>query len=506
MRDRPDHSAVMSRVFAASLRIGFAVAVAASIWACDPCASCSTKKVMPTPTASPTATVSATPTASATSTRTGTPTATPTATATPIAESVGSGLFAVDCKNLLAYVPLLNSNDPASGNGRVSVLDLSVNPNSKDPRKTTVILTHADSPTGTALDPIDHLIIVVSGSSGTGGFVDVINESTNQFVSGSPFTMPAGTEPGFTGQVLFDPVHGKAIISVEEISGCPVAGTCTGFVTFDPVAHSFGSVISANYAETFAFNPSTGQVVDASDSDSAGQIGIVDISTPKACTLEDSNIGGDNDGSAIDPFTDIAVVSNEDGTATVINLNGSTLVTNPTPPPACLVQEGGTNPNSVFVDGLPGSTAGSAINPTTHQAFLIEDGSSGISLLSLPQAPVVQMPSALPTPSISSIPNDPNGCVWQTQGDPYAVAVCNNSGYAVDLSPATFLVQIDLTAFENNPAAIASPLPSGQCFNTNSPFGCNNNLGVVFFPLPPDAEITPSCIVPTATPTATPGP
>ena len=493
----------LPRPIALVVAVVFPALAIAMIAGCDPCPRCSSKKFRPTPTA----TISPTPTATSTATATQTPTATPSPT--PITQSPGSGLFAVDCDNQLAYVPLLYSNDPETGNGRVSVLDLSVNPNTKDPRKATVVLSHPDSPTGTALDPTDHLIIVVSGSSGINGFVDVIDETTNQLVSGSPFTMPEGTEPGGTGQVVYDPVRKKAIIAVEEIAGCPSAGTCTGFLTFDPVAHTFSSVVSANYAEAFALNPSTGLVIDGSDSDGQGQIGIVDITNTRACTLEDSNIGFDNDGTSIDPFTDVAVVSNEDGTATVLNLNGSTLATNPTPPPACLVHEGGTIPNSTQITGLPSSTAGSAVDPTTHRAFLIEDDAPGITLLSLPQSAATQLATPLPTPAISSIPNDPNGCSWGTQGDPYAVAVCSHDGYAVNQSsggsqPATFLVQIDLDAFQSNPSAIATPLPGGQCFNTNSAFGCDNSNGVVFFPLPPDAEVSTSCIA--ATPTATPTP
>ena len=416
----------------------------------------------------------------------------PTGTPTP-SQASGSGLFAVDCTRQRAYVPLLNSPDPNTCNGRVSVLDLSADPNTTDPRLITVVLSHPDTPTGTAIDTIHNLVLVVSGESGK-GFVDIIDQTNNTLVAGSPFMMPDGVQPGFTGQVLFDAVSQLAIISVIETSGCAQPNGCTGFIAFDPIMHNFGTVVAANYAETFAFNSTTGQILDGSDSDSGGTIGVIDFPGARACVLTDSNIGDDNDGASFDTTTNIAVVSNEDGTATVINLNGSSIVTNPSPPPACTIQEGGTPPNSVLLTSLPDSTAGSAVNSVTHQAFLIEDGGPGVTLAQLPPAPVTQLTS-IPTPSIGSIPNDPNGSGWDTQGDPYAVAMdqCHNKGLAVNsyfsgTFGATFLVEVDLATLLNNPGAIMTALPAGNCAGTATTFGCNNNSGVLFFPLPPESE------------------
>jgi hypothetical protein len=380
-------------------------------------------------------------------------------------------------------VPLA-SLDPATGNAQIAVVNLAVNPNQKNPIKKIIVLGHPDIPTGTALDNTHSQIIAVSGNSGSGGFVDIINENTNQLVNGSPFAFPTGSESGYFGQVLYDPVRDKAIVATLEITGCPTAGTCTGFATFDPIAHTFGPIISANYPETFAFNSQTNVIIDASDSDSTGQIGAVDVTNSVGCTLSDSNINGDADGSSIDSNTNIVVVSNEDGTASVINLNGSTF-SGTTPP--CQLNEAGTLPNSVLISGLPGGTAGSAVDPATHQAFLIEDGSNGITLLQLPSASVTQIaPTDIGAPVITTLPNDPNGSSWSTAGDPYAVAVssCKDHpfGYAVD-SSFNFLVRVDLKRMNSNPTGISTALPAGSCAGTSTTSKCDNGNGVRFYPL-----------------------
>lgn len=425
----------------------------------------------------------------------------PSATPTSVAKAApGSGLFAIDCANNRAYVPLLFSPDPETQFGRLSVIDLSADPNTTDPRVATVVLTHADNPTGAALDVDHNLVIVVSGQSNTGGFVDLIDTTTNppSLVTGSPFTMPTGSEPGFTGQVLYDPIGKKAVISVLGDSNCTATAGCTGFITFDPVAHTFGPLIVANYAETFAFNAATNQVMDASDNDSLGTIGVVDYPSSQACTLNDTNIGGDNDGASVDLNTNLWVVSNEDGTATVINLHKSTLSGSA---PSCTVKEAGKTPNSVLLSNLPPSTAGSAVNAVTHEAFLIEDASPGITLVSMPSAPVAQAKASQFKVFMTTLPNDPENASWATQGDPYAVAVdvCHNKGLAVD-NTGRWLVDVDIPSFKGAPSAISTPLPEGNCAGTDTTFGCNNGNGVVFYPLP---DVT-SAAAPTPSPTSTP--
>jgi hypothetical protein len=390
----------------------------------------------------------------------------------PSKTSPGSGLFAVDCSRNRAYIPLDTLN--GSENGQVSVINLAANPDTTDPRVTVVALTHSDIPSGTALDSDHSLILVVSG-----GFVDVIQESNNTLVSGSPFAIPGGSTVGSTGQILYNPTTKLAILNVES--------PASGFVTFDPVTHAFGTVIPANYAETFSLNSTTNVVMDASDSSPFNTIDAIDIIDGRACVLTDTNLIGDQDGSSTDSSTNITIISNEDGTASVLNLNGSAFNPPAVSTTPCTLDE--TNaPNSVLVSGLPSETAGSAVNGTTHQAFLIEDGNPGVTLIQLPSSPVAGQIVAgdLGTPSISSIPNDPLGDFWETQGDPYAVAIgeCNDKGYAVD-SNFDFLVQVDLPTLLSTPANISTALPAGKCAGTTSTtFKCDNGAGTKFFPLP----------------------
>ncbi len=387
----------------------------------------------------------------------------------PAKTSPGSGLFAVDCAKNLAYVPLNTYDNMESG--QVAVINLAVDPDTTDPRIATISLGHSDIPTGTAYDDDDNLILVVGG-----GYVDVIDQATNMPVMGSPFALPGGSDVGDTGQILYNTNTNLAIIGLYSPT--------SGFVTFNPVTHAFGTVIPASYPEAFSLNSTTNVVMDASDDTGGGSMDAVDVSGERACTLNDSNIGDDLDGASTDSATNITVISNEDGTASVLNLFGSAF--NPGSGTPCTLDENNP-PNSVLVSGLPGGTAGSAVNGRTHQAFLIEDDSNGVTLLQLPKSPVsgTLTPSKLGTPKISTIPDTPQGVSWATQGDPYAVAVgeCNNTGYAVD-SDFQFLVEVDLSTLQNHPAMISNPLPTGNCAGTTTTFSCMNGSGVKFFPLP----------------------
>ncbi len=399
--------------------------------------------------------------------------------------TTGSGLFVVDCNSAKAYVPLLNHPDPGSGNGRIAVVDLSVNPNQQDPRLSTIVLSHADDPTGTAMDLDDNLVIAVSGRNNAGGFVDLIDTTTDTLTSASPIAMPTGSEPGSTGQVLYDPIGKVAIIGVTFSTGCSVP--CVGFVIFNPRTRNFSPLIGASYPETFALDASQNIVVNASDEvDAGGEIEIVDLAQRRACLLTDPNVGDDADGASVDFTTSIAVISNEDGTASVMNLRG---IQFSGPASNCDATEAGTTPNSVLLTGLPGSTAGSAVNPETHQAFLIEDGNDGITLVTLPASPVAQINAGMISVATSNIPSSPDGWGFDTQGDPYAVAmdVCNNVGYAIN-DNFTWLVGVSLNSMAANPAGIDTPLPAGSCTGTSK--SCDNGKGVRFFPLPPFGPLT----------------
>jgi hypothetical protein len=323
---------------------------------------------------------------------------------------------------------------------------------------------------------------VVSGqTSGQDGKLDIIDQATDTLVAGSPFSFPTGSQAGFFGQILYNPTTHLAVAATCASAVCGDGGSLEGFVTFDPVAHTFGSIVQANYPETFALNAATNTVMDASDDATFNVLSTVDMTGGRTCALTDTNIGGDQDGASTDATTNLTIISNEDGSATVLNLHGSTSTGTP-----CTVNYGGTPPNSVLLTGLPSSTAGSAVDATRHQAFLIEDGSPGVTLVQLPSAPKTQLnPADIPAPAISSIPNTPLGTGWETQGDPYAVSidVCKNRGYAID-SAFSFLAQVDLATLKSNPGVISTALPAGNCAGTASTFSCKNGNGVEFFPLP----------------------
>src|SRR5271163_924805 len=109
--------------------------------------------------------------------------------------------------------------------------------------------------------------------------------------------------------------------------------------------------------------------------------------------------------------------------------------------------------------------------------------------MSLPPAPILQLTAGdIPAPLISSLPYDPFGFYWQTQSEPFQVAVddVHNMAYATGIS-GTFLAQINLKTFQSNPAGIATPVTTATtCVDLLfATFGCNNQNGLIFYPLPP---------------------
>lgn len=112
-----------------------------------------------------------------------------------------------------------------------------------------------------------------------------------------------------------------------------------------------------------------------------------------------------------------------------------------------------------------------------------------MALLTLPTTPVAQLTPGDITAIPSSFPDDPQGAVWGTKGDPYAVAVATctelpHKGFAVN-SAFTFLAEVDLPTLQSTPLGIPTAPPAGSCAGTTSTVTkCNNLNGVVFFPLP----------------------
>lgn len=406
----------------------------------------------------------------------------------------------VDTATQLAYVPLLYSPDPKSGASRIAVVNTAVDPDVTNPSQGTIVLSHRDIISSIALDQPDGLLIVTSGGIGDGGFVDLINESTGIPVVGSPFPMPKGadvyqfsTNAGY-GEVLFDPVRKVAVIStLDDLvqNNCSSPGACTGFTTFDLSTHAFTPIIQTPVTYGFSLDPESGVLLPMG-SYAVGSMTAVDLAHSAVCTLNDANLAQYPEGVSFDSTTHIAVIGNDDGTATALNLFGASF--NASTPP-CELVEGGKSPNSVQVNSLPGALAEASVNPITHQAFLIEEDFNPsnyyneIALMSLPSAQVSQLTAAdIPAPVVSGLPYDPFGFYWQTQSEPFQVAVddVHNKAYATSIA-GNFMAQVDLTAFESNPAGIAAPLTTTtSCVDLfASTFGCNNHNGLIFYPLPP---------------------
>jgi hypothetical protein len=407
--------------------------------------------------------------------------------------------IAIDSARDFAYVP---NGFNSSGYGIVDVVNLAADPNKINPVKAIITLSHKDFPLATLYYAKKDLVLIVSGQSGAGGYLDVFNAKTLQPVAGSPFSYASGSQAGNDGQIglvsgkLFnDPKDDFAIVNECDNAPCSSGYVGTGFEAFDLNNLSGHSVTSqANYPEFMAANYQTGLVVDASDDDSPGQIGVFNSVTGAACVLSDSNLESDNDSAALDPATDIAVVSdgeiNNSSTTsdvTILNLNGGRFSGNTAP---CTFTESGTTPNSVRLSAV-GTTVleGGVVNPRTHQAFLVGDSKPGLALISLPKKPVAQLTASMVSAVKATMPNDPTGTVSSPQAAPYwqTIDPSDNKAY-VGLEDG-FLVRIDLATLAKHPSAISNPLPTtskcGSSYGvTGTTAGCSNSgNAVVFYPL-----------------------
>lgn len=420
--------------------------------------------------------------------------------------ATASSLFAVDPARGLAYLAL-DSLSETTGDGQVEVINVNADPDVTDPRVATIDLGHPDYPGGIAIDPSAGIVIVTSGQNGNGGFLDLIDENTNTVISGSPYPFPPGADSGIKpdgapGQVLFDPLTNHAVVSTIDAATCPSAGQCTGFAEFDLGSKTFGGVYQTPLADHFAFDATLDQIIAPADDIDPGigsGAGIIAVDVPNSagCILSDQNVSeldSDPDAAGIDPVTNIVVLGNYfSSQATVINLQGSSFDETVSP---CMLNEGGTPPNSVNIDtGTGTDMPGVAVNPISHEAFLTANDDSPIALLGLPAVPATQLdPASVTALAHSTIPDDPDGVTFGAEAFPYGtvIDVVNNQGYVLE-SNFTYLVRIDLNTLKTDPTAISTPLASGQCAGTTSSFSCKNGNGVEFFP------ITPSASVPSAT-------
>jgi hypothetical protein len=404
------------------------------------------------------------------------------------ANATNASLEAIDCKREFAYVPI----SPAGAvDAEVAVLDLADDPNTTDPRTTTIDLGHGGVATSATIAPKQGIALVISGSIAATGFVDEINESDNMLVAGSPFSFPIGGQPNFSDGIVFDSNNNSALVSMTSTPvTCPGnSGTpCTGMAVFSLDTNTFAPLMQfATPVNNFGFDQKAEIAIGPSDPVSPIPYAM-NIVANTACTLTDdslTSLNGDADGAAVDPTTGIWVLGNFVNVQTsVINLSGASFSGTP---PSCTLDESGAPPsnslnlNTSSGDFLPGVT----INPQTHQAVLSGLLDNQVSLLSLPKGPV-RFISPTDLSAVNAVlPTEPDGLLFESSIVPYADAIdtCNNRAYIVN-QDETFMAEIDLKKLQTNPNAISAPLPAGNCAGTSTTLSCDNLNGVRFFPLP----------------------
>ena len=439
----------------------------------------------PTPTASVTPTSAPTSTATATATPTASPSATPTATVTPTPVPVANNasIFAVDCTTQKAYVPLNYLG--TDGNGQVAVLDLSVDPDAKDPRIATLSTGFPDLAASAAADPIHGQIFVSDENAGQTGELSIIQESNNAITS---YPFPTGSAPSPTDGVVYDPTTSTALVSMSDalLSCSGFSGSCTGTAIFNATTGAFSNFNQSKAITNFALDTSS-QISLANAITLAPNAYALDVANNQLCQFSDLNLSalnGEPDGVATDPSTGIWVMGNYSSSlATVLNLDSATF----SPQPNCTLNESGTLPNSINfqTNGAGNTMPGVAVNPATHQALMTGNVNSQIALLSLPSQAVHQIDSSMVTGVQATVPDNPSGNPWVSATYPYGVVAdtCHNYGYILD-NQANFLVQIDLSKFQSTPTAISTALAKGSCAGTSTAFLCDNSNGVKFYPLP----------------------
>lgn len=400
-----------------------------------------------------------------------------------------ASLEGIDCERERAYVPI----QPSSGSeAEVAALDLSADPNTTDPRLKTIDLG-AGFARGATIDGKQGLVLVVSESATSIGFLDVIDESDNSLVAGSPFSFPTGSVPDVSDGIVFDSQSDTALASMSTASaGC--VGTspnaCTGMASFNLATNSFGSLIPyATSVNNFGFDAKA-EIAIASSDPIEPLTYALNLAGNEACTLNDDSLESLNDGpegAAVDADTGIWVVGQFSGVLTaVINLAGATFSGTP---PNCTLNEFDSPPSNsiIFNTGAEDFLPGVTINPVTHQAFLSGLLDNTIALLNLPKHPVKYIDLSEISAVDASLPVEPDGVRFQASILPYADAIdtCHNRAYVVNQNK-TFMAEIDLDKFKKNPDAINTALPAGNCAGTSTTLACDNQNGVRFFPLPTD--------------------
>jgi hypothetical protein len=384
---------------------------------CDPCASCSTttKHHRPTPTPTP----------------------------APGACS-GQGLIGLDPVNNVGYVPLrrLDVNE----NAQVAVVNLAVG--AANPVIKTLSLMGASTAEALAYNPANKTILAEALLSAGGVGIFEIDATTQTVLNEVNAT---GLDEG-RGGVLQDTMHNRAFVA-----GVTTLGILD--TSMSPPVWNAASVVSTGEvcSDSLALNISTGLIFYTCD----GNSDIFDstMSPLVPVTFQGAGAFGTSDGVAFDPTTNIMILGREFEDANTV-FNMATLNAAAMPATADNITVPGLG-----VGGSQGEGQGmAAINCTTHQGVLADEGGQNVRLIQLPTAGVPGaldnngQPGTMTTADAASaftiattlLPPGPGGDVLITmQGDPNSASVDPkfNFYYAVGNGDGTqYLIRLDLSA------------------------------------------------------------
>ncbi|HUY39827.1 MAG TPA: hypothetical protein VMV13_13410 [Candidatus Binataceae bacterium] len=429
---------MLSRLLGLSIPVAFAVALAASITACDPCGSCKSK---------------------------GTPTATPTAAPNACLPSSSIGVL-VQGTDVTAYVPLGNWG---GGTAAVAVVPIETSGGIG-----AVSAAAAAAPTTVTTANVPNSC---SSNSTSGVTVCVANNTDVYLINGttltSTLTSGATSTEGFSGGscencgVVVDSSTNKALVTVGLATGGPGGYQ---FLDLGATPPAFETPIGAgtNVSEDVSIDPARHLVLSPNES-SIYQIVNTSTSTPAIFNndLSGGSEAGEYDSAAEDCTTGIALATSE-GTGNLF-LADLTQASFTPGTPGTWTDTGSQLQNFPEFDSFSAGTDGIAVAPGTHLGVVTgEFGGNLEGVIELPSTSGSGIPAAVDYVAFT-MPDEPNAAAFDMGFDPHTVTAYvspnNHKAYAVlgDSSNA-YLGIVDLQGLLSAPRTghtVNSPLPSG---------------------------------------------
>jgi len=346
----------------------------------------------------------------------------------PAAGSTGAfGVVTVNGKQKM-YLPLVDPN--ASGNGQIAVIDVGETGNGVKGASaliTDIDLGTTDHATTTGGD--DTVIVAASTDNPTIWLIDPTKDKVTK-------TLSLGTNAGYsdfsggggyvTG-IAMDSANHRAILSVWN-----------GFALLDTQSGKITKTIQAAPSENFGFDSAHQRIIApfydcASSTDPHGNdpgtcgtykntdgtvitdgLNVIDLADDTVYTYVDakaadmtSPLGGEPDAAAADPANQAIVVPSESGDyQNVIDLSNAAFDKS---------KKTFTAPHQKLGNI---ELTGIAVEPTTHDAFLEDEGNDTVGFFRVDRANDGK--GKLLT---STMPMMPNGYYWSNLGDPHGIAV-----------------------------------------------------------------------------------